>query len=102
MRVLAGETAAGKSTLINLLLGGLDLLPSNQLGCTSTIVEIRKSQGDKKEAVAFYRYHLNTYAKDTNKIYSLDPLEAVEHSKGNSMCLMAQFRVCVQPRWCNG
>lgn len=53
--LVVGETAAGKSTLINLLLGGIDLLPTNQLGCTATIVEIRKSQGEKKEAIAFYR-----------------------------------------------
>ena len=53
---LTGETAAGKSTLINLLLGGIDLLPTSQLGCTSTIVEIRKSGGDeKKEAIAYFR-----------------------------------------------
>lgn len=53
--LVVGETAAGKSSLINLLLGGIDLLPTSQLGCTSTIVEIRKSQGEKKEAIAFHR-----------------------------------------------
>jgi predicted GTPase len=59
-----GETASGKSSLINLLLGGIDLLPTSQLGCTTTICEIRTNKDGRKEAIGYYRYgvtifHLN-------------------------------------------
>lgn len=56
--LVAGETASGKSSLINLLLGGTDLLPISALGCTSTICEIRTGNEGKKEAIAYYRSSL--------------------------------------------
>ncbi|KAH3892636.1 uncharacterized protein LOC127858136 [Dreissena polymorpha] len=53
--LIVGETAAGKSSLINLLLGE-SLLPSSQLGCTSTIVEIRSSrEPNRRTATGFFR-----------------------------------------------
>lgn len=50
--IVAGEVGAGKSSLINLLLG-TDLLPTHQLRCTNTICEIRNSRGGRKEAIAY-------------------------------------------------
>ncbi|XP_046544486.1 dual serine/threonine and tyrosine protein kinase-like [Haliotis rubra] len=40
--VVAGDTGAGKSTLINLLVGQR-ILPTNALQCTATVCELRKS-----------------------------------------------------------
>ena len=37
---LVGEFSAGKSTLINTLLGDLELLPTHDLPCTSQVIEI--------------------------------------------------------------
>ncbi|XP_045166452.2 uncharacterized protein LOC123529922 [Mercenaria mercenaria] len=53
--LVAGETASGKSSLINLLLGGTDLFPTSQLGCTATICEIRTNYQGRKEAIGYYR-----------------------------------------------
>ncbi|XP_069125049.1 uncharacterized protein [Argopecten irradians] len=52
--LVAGETSAGKSSFINLLLG-TDLLPTSDLQCTSTICEIRYSQDGKRYAVLHHR-----------------------------------------------
>ncbi|XP_063419671.1 uncharacterized protein LOC134704820 [Mytilus trossulus] len=41
--VIAGETSAGKSSFINLLLGK-DILPSQLLSCTTTICRLRNSE----------------------------------------------------------
>lgn len=43
-----GDSSAGKSTLINLLLGS-ELLPASPMPCTSTICEIRYSEQRKAE-----------------------------------------------------
>jgi len=51
----SGETAAGKSSFINLLLGANDLMPTSQLGCTATICELRTNKAGKKEAIAYFR-----------------------------------------------
>lgn len=56
--LITGETGAGKSSLINLLLGmtETELLPTSQLGCTATICELRTNQQGKRQALGFYRY----------------------------------------------
>ncbi|OWF42780.1 tyrosine-protein kinase Fer-like [Mizuhopecten yessoensis] len=52
--LIAGETGAGKSSFINLILQ-VDLLPTKQLRCTTTIVELRKSLDGKKTARLYYK-----------------------------------------------
>ncbi|KAL3853545.1 hypothetical protein ACJMK2_017080 [Sinanodonta woodiana] len=52
--LIAGETTAGKSSLINLLLG-CDLLPTSQLSSTATMCEIRSDKSGVKEATVYYR-----------------------------------------------
>ncbi|XP_060075713.1 uncharacterized protein LOC132555383 [Ylistrum balloti] len=52
--LVAGETGAGKSSFLNLILQA-DLLPTKQLRCTTTIVEIRKSLDEKKVARIHYK-----------------------------------------------
>lgn len=53
LKLFTGEVGAGKSSAINLLLDFQDdqLLPTNALKCTNTIVEIRSSE--RKQAVCF-------------------------------------------------
>ncbi|KAL4226201.1 hypothetical protein ACF0H5_014187 [Mactra antiquata] len=65
--LIAGETASGKSSLINLLLGGIDLFPTSQLGCTSTICEIRSNREGRKEAIGYYRSTSTDDRKKTKK-----------------------------------
>ncbi|OWF56275.1 uncharacterized protein LOC110449424 isoform X2 [Mizuhopecten yessoensis] len=52
--LVAGETSAGKSSFINLLLG-TELLPTSDLQCTNTICEIRYSRDGNKYAVLHHR-----------------------------------------------
>ncbi|KAL3853546.1 hypothetical protein ACJMK2_017081 [Sinanodonta woodiana] len=52
--LIAGETNAGKSTLINLLLG-CDLMPTSRFPCTATLCEIRSDKSGVKEATVYYR-----------------------------------------------
>ncbi|XP_069141272.1 tyrosine-protein kinase Fer-like [Argopecten irradians] len=52
--LVAGETGAGKSSFINLILQ-VDLLPTKQLRCTTTIVELRKSVDGRKTARIYYK-----------------------------------------------
>ena len=47
---LSGEVSAGKSSLLNLLLG-TDLFPTSLLSCTSVLCELKHS--DRKYAIAF-------------------------------------------------
>lgn len=49
-----GEVGAGKSSAINLILD-VDLLPTNALRCTNTIVEIRSSADKRKEAICYHK-----------------------------------------------
>lgn len=49
-----GEVGAGKSSTINLLLDH-QILPTDALKCTSTIVEIRNSGDVRKEAICFFK-----------------------------------------------
>lgn len=51
---ISGEVGAGKSSTINLFLG-CQLLPTDALKCTNTILEIRCSTDNRKEAVCYYR-----------------------------------------------
>ncbi|XP_033744460.1 uncharacterized protein LOC117330353 [Pecten maximus] len=52
--LVAGETGAGKSSFINLILQ-IDLLPTKQLRCTTTIVEMKKSVDGRKTAKVYYK-----------------------------------------------
>ena len=54
MFALKGEVGAGKSSLINLLLGS-QLFPTDPLKCTNTICEIRVSEDGSKAAHVFYK-----------------------------------------------
>lgn len=49
-----GETGAGKSSFINLLLE-TNLLPTSQLACTSTFCELHKSRDNRKVATLYYK-----------------------------------------------
>ncbi|KAL3853547.1 hypothetical protein ACJMK2_017082 [Sinanodonta woodiana] len=69
--LVAGDTTAGKSSLINLLLG-VDLLPTSALSCTATICEIRTDKQGCKEAIAHYRTN-NVGAHEGRKAYKLPP-----------------------------
>lgn len=57
--VVAGEVGAGKTSLINLLLG-TQLFPTDALKCTNTICEIRASGPDRKEAIIFHKRQLTS------------------------------------------
>jgi len=52
--LLTGETSAGKSSFVNLLLS-TDLLPIHETSCTSAVCEIRNSANGKKYAVLHYK-----------------------------------------------
>ncbi|XP_033739946.1 tyrosine-protein kinase Fer-like isoform X2 [Pecten maximus] len=71
--LVAGETSAGKSSFINLLLGK-DLLPTSDLQCTTSICEIRYSQSGKKYAVLHHR----SIDKQKRRPETID----LEHDKG--------------------
>lgn len=60
----SGETSAGKSSLLNLLLGE-HLLPDHMLSCTSTICQIYNSV--EKKAVAIDENGTKTFIKDLTK-----------------------------------
>ena len=78
---MSGEIGAGKSSLINLLLG-TDLLPTHQVGCTNTVCEIRKSSSGRKEAVAFLKEGSeDEYNRDESKKkkISLEDLKGSMH-----------------------
>lgn len=49
-----GETGAGKSSFINLLLG-TSILPTSNLPCTATVCELRTSPDGRKSAVLKYK-----------------------------------------------
>ncbi|XP_028400789.1 uncharacterized protein LOC114523925 [Dendronephthya gigantea] len=51
--LIAGESSAGKSSLVNLILGE-ELLPHHNLNTTSTICEVK--HGEKRELIAHYNY----------------------------------------------
>ncbi|XP_028400633.1 uncharacterized protein LOC114523798 [Dendronephthya gigantea] len=51
--LIAGESSAGKSSLVNLILGE-ELLPHHNLTTTSTICEVK--YGEKRELIAHYNY----------------------------------------------
>ncbi|XP_056001412.1 uncharacterized protein LOC125654391 isoform X2 [Ostrea edulis] len=52
--LVAGETGAGKSSFINLLLE-TNILPTRQLACTSTFCELHKSRDNRKTATFYYK-----------------------------------------------
>ncbi|XP_062584797.1 uncharacterized protein LOC134246446 [Saccostrea cucullata] len=52
--LIAGETGAGKSSFINLLLE-TNILPTSQLACTSTFCELHKSRDNRKTATFYYK-----------------------------------------------
>lgn len=54
MRTILGDTGAGKSSFINLLLE-TDILPVYAIEATQTICELRKSRNGEKEAICYYR-----------------------------------------------
>ncbi|KAK3610638.1 hypothetical protein CHS0354_009103 [Potamilus streckersoni] len=64
--LIAGETTAGKSSLINLLLG-FDLLPTSQLSCTATMCEIRSDKSGIKEASVYFRSSQQDSGKKSRK-----------------------------------
>ncbi|WAR25554.1 STY46-like protein [Mya arenaria] len=71
--LVVGETASGKSSLINLLLGQ-SLMPTSALGCTATVVEIRTTRDpNKREAVGYYRsqYDNNQKRKSPPIVFDL-------------------------------
>lgn len=59
--MVLGEAKSGKSTFINTYLGLEDLLPTDSLQCTSSIIEIKNSEKLKLTAI---------YADNTEKIYT--------------------------------
>ena len=72
---LQGETASGKSTLVNLILGE-QLLPNSVVSTTSTICELR--YGDTPKLVIHFR---DKGSGDTTKTVLLDkPSEASEQT----------------------
>lgn len=62
--LVAGETSAGKSSVLNLLFGEKDLLPTHAKSCTATITTIR--YGKQRRVRVIYRY------KDPYEINKLD------------------------------
>ncbi|XP_052782313.1 uncharacterized protein LOC128218694 [Mya arenaria] len=62
--LVAGEVGAGKSSLINLILDS-QLLPTDALKCTNTIIEIRCS--DEKRARCIYKPELSDSENRTRK-----------------------------------
>lgn len=80
--LIAGEVGAGKSSLVNLLLG-VQLFPTDTLRCTNTIVEIRCSS--RKEAVCFFCTQLSESEERQRKVASktikLDSLKGVQEFK---------------------
>lgn len=64
--LIAGETSAGKSSLLNLLLETQGLLPTAVISCTSTITSIR--YGDTRRALVVY----NDPGRENDVIENLD------------------------------
>ena len=80
-----GEVGAGKSSLINLLLG-TDLLPTHQLRCTNTICEIRSNRGGRKEAIAHPKSDSDGNSACENQMKKIN-LEGLKGKK-NKTCVL--------------
>ncbi|BFZ10890.1 hypothetical protein BsWGS_13929 [Bradybaena similaris] len=72
--LVAGEMGCGKSSLVNLLLG-VDLMPTSDLQCTATIVEI--SYGASPQAIVHYRADGSGTTKPP-KTFTPDPTRSKE------------------------
>lgn len=77
--LVAGETGAGKSSFINLLLE-TDILPVGAIESTQTICELRKSKNEKKEAFCFFKRGNNKRAR-APKVIKLENHKGVEELK---------------------
>ncbi|XP_050411837.1 uncharacterized protein LOC126826797 isoform X2 [Patella vulgata] len=73
--LVAGETGAGKSSVINLLLGS-NVLPTSDLQCTANICELRKS--DRRYYVLVHRIKENERRKQ-RQIVDYDERGGVQH-----------------------
>lgn len=69
--LVAGESVAGKSTFINLLVG-MDILPTSQLACTATFCELR--YGNNKYAVCHTKDGRKTKI-DLNNVVGIEELK---------------------------
>jgi receptor-interacting serine/threonine-protein kinase 5 len=58
--LVLGESSAGKSSLINLILGK-NLLPNHVLNTTSTICELK--YGEERQLVVHYKYDIDQQRK---------------------------------------
>ncbi|KAK3579087.1 hypothetical protein CHS0354_029946 [Potamilus streckersoni] len=67
--LVAGDTGAGKSSLINFILG-FDLLPTAPIPCTATTCEIRTDTSGKKTAVV----HFHSEQSDGGIVHRRQPL----------------------------
>ena len=74
-----GETSAGKSSLINLILGE-KVLPSSFLATTSTICELK--YGKEREIVLHHQEADSTKQKRKETIILVDPEELQKHVRG--------------------
>ena len=74
-----GETSAGKSSLINLILGE-KVLPSSFLATTSTICELK--YGKEREIVLHYQEADSTKQKRKETIILVDPEELRKYVRG--------------------
>ncbi|KAL3853221.1 hypothetical protein ACJMK2_016777 [Sinanodonta woodiana] len=67
--LVAGDTGAGKSSLINFILG-FDLLPTAPIPCTATTCEIRTDSNGQKTAVV----HFHSEPNDSGIVHRRQPL----------------------------
>ncbi|XP_028400624.1 uncharacterized protein LOC114523790 [Dendronephthya gigantea] len=70
--LIAGESSAGKSSLVNLILGE-ELLPHHVLNTTSTICEVK--YGEKRELIAHLKYDEQSGKRRVPKIQELKTKE---------------------------
>ncbi|XP_046839706.1 uncharacterized protein LOC124433902 isoform X1 [Xenia sp. Carnegie-2017] len=75
--LIAGETSAGKSTILNLILGE-DAVPHHTLHSTSTICEVKF--GKDKEMIVHYKYENVQKRRRAPKVVSLERNEESEQS----------------------
>jgi hypothetical protein len=84
----AGEMGSGKSSLVNLLLG-LELMPTSDLQCTATIVEI--SYGTSPQVTAHF---LDDSSGKSREPYRVRSLVLVGITKLLALIIILSFDYC--------